>query len=118
MSAILSTSLQALWDMINNLQLVSHTPLFNIAYTANILMFLKTLVALSNFNLFNVNSWIETVFKLKPEEEYDSYNYYFDFLGYECTNFIYLLGLPIFLIFVYFGLMLIYIVILPFKYKR
>ena len=40
MSFTLGLGLQYLWAMINTLQFISHTPLFNIPYPANIQIFI------------------------------------------------------------------------------
>lgn len=108
---IFGTSLSIMWGMINTLQLISHTPLFKIPFSASILLFLKSLFMLITFDPIETNSYLEVIFDLQDEEEYPPYNANFEFLGYESSNFIYLLGTPIFGIFIYAFLIILYIVL-------
>ncbi|CDW74799.1 UNKNOWN [Stylonychia lemnae] len=68
------TSLQMLWGFINTLQLITHTPLFQIHYTLNILLFLQAVFDVVNLDPYKIEEQIKWLFNLKPSEEYEPYN--------------------------------------------
>eukprot|EP00347_Sterkiella_histriomuscorum_P007200 403349876 len=88
-------SLSVLWGLINTLQLVTHTPLFSIPYTANILNFLQSIFQVVNFDLFNIQDILQQIFQLESPDYYDPYNIRFQFIGYDNSNFMYLIGAPL-----------------------
>ncbi|CDW77305.1 UNKNOWN [Stylonychia lemnae] len=108
---LIGTSLQLVWGMVNTLQLVSHTPLFSIPYTAEILIFLKAVFTVVTFDPFNSSQHLQKIFQLRPVDEYEDFNDRFEFLGYDNSNFIYLIGPPILLLIFNIGLILIFALI-------
>ncbi|CDW82428.1 UNKNOWN [Stylonychia lemnae] len=117
MSATVGTSLQMLWGLINNLQLVTHTPLFKIPYSANILNFLRALFSVVNFDVIGTEMILEKVFDLQSSDDYTPYNDNFTFLGYDNSNFIYLIGFPILILIMNILLTIFYLLISRIKLK-
>ncbi len=111
-SLIFGSSLSLVWGMINTLQLISHTPLFMIPYTSKILLFLKSLFLLITFDPVNSESMLDTMFRVKGNEEsYPSFNFRFDFLGHDNSNFIFLIGMPMLFLYVNLVLVVFYLLI-------
>ncbi|CDW89601.1 UNKNOWN [Stylonychia lemnae] len=104
MGILAGSSLQFLWGLINTLQLVTHTPLFTIQYTANIWIFLKILFDIVNLDFYNAELLLQNIFQLKSSDNYESYNDRFAFLGYDNSNFIQLIGSPMLFLLYYVAL--------------
>ena len=117
LSATLGIGLQALWGMINNLQLVTHTPLFLIPYSAIILTYLQTLFTIVNFDIFNSADNLQTLFQLEEVEYYNSYNEVFTFMGYDNSSFIYIVGFPVFVLLLYLCFIPVFLISSLFKHK-
>ena len=111
LSAIIGTSLQFIWGFINNLQLITHTPLLKVPYTAIILSFLKIIFDIVNFDVFNTESNLKGMFHLKDADDYPEYDEYFSFMGYDNTNFLYIVGFPIFVLYFYIWLIPFYFIL-------
>ncbi|CDW88273.1 UNKNOWN [Stylonychia lemnae] len=111
MSFTLGISLQLLWGMINTLQLISHTPLFNIQYPIHVKIFIQALFSILNLDIFDVEKDLQVIFDLKENDDYPEYNELFTFLGYDNSNFIYLIGLPIIFILIYTALILAFFIL-------
>ncbi|CDW89609.1 UNKNOWN [Stylonychia lemnae] len=79
----------------------AHTPLFSIGYPGHVLIFIQALFSIINLDIFNVAKDLKNFFKLKAIDEYSEYNDRFAFLGYDNSNFIYLIGMPIFFLIIY-----------------
>eukprot|EP00347_Sterkiella_histriomuscorum_P002815 403366702 len=118
MSIVLGSSLQMLWGMLNTLQLISHTPLFKIAYSTIILRFIKAMFSVVNFDMFDASAQLQVIFGLDDIEVYPAYNTYFEYLGYDNSNFLYLIGPPIITVFIYLGILLIYLIILKIDQRQ
>jgi hypothetical protein len=101
LSFTLGTTLQYLWGLVNTLQLVTHTPLFDINLPANLQLFLTTIFSVVNFDILAPSSVLRVVFDLAHEDEYEPYNENFELLGYDNSNFIYLVGSPLIYIAIY-----------------
>jgi hypothetical protein len=103
--------------MINTLQFILHVPLLSIPLPPNVMTFFKALFNVITFDFINTDPKIQAVFALKDDDSYPPYNDKFDLLGYSTSNTLYNVGLPVFGILLYFGLLLLYLIVrfLPFK---
>ena len=63
-SMILGTNLQILWGLVNTLQLVAHTPLYNIPYTAEVLIFLRAVFMVVSFDPVQSENYLMSIFRL------------------------------------------------------
>lgn len=104
--------------MINTLQLILHVPLFSIDLPANAQYFLQTLFNVVTFDFLDTNPKIQYLFQLRDPEEYPAFNDRFDFLGYSTTNSLYNIGLPVFFIMLYMGMLSFYLLTLLFPIKK
>lgn len=65
-----------------------------------------------NFDLFDASAILEVIFGLEPSDTYLPYNDYFEELGYDNSNFIYLIGPPVLSVIFYLFLLLLYVIIM------
>jgi hypothetical protein len=63
-------------------------------------MFIRALFALITLEALSGEEVIQIMFGLKESESYEPYNNHFDDLGYDSSNFLYLIGLQVSFIFV------------------
>jgi len=70
------------------------------------------------FDPVDSDLYLEKTFDLQDEDDYEPFNDNFEFLGYESSNFIYLIGMPIFHIFLYIILCVLYVILKRLKFKR
>lgn len=59
------------------------------------------------FDPFNSQYFLQIIFQIEDEDNYPPYNDRFDFLGYNSSNFIYLIGPPIFVFMFYLACLFI-----------
>ena len=90
--------------MINHLQLISHTPLFRIPYTASILSLLHSQFSVVNFDTFQGSEALQKMFDLKDSSAYPPLDDYFEYMEYNTSNFIYILGFPFLVLLGYLSL--------------
>jgi hypothetical protein len=62
------------WGLVNTLQLVTHTPLFDINLPANVQFFLSTIFSVVNFDIIAPSTQLKVIFNLADEDEYEPYN--------------------------------------------
>eukprot|EP00347_Sterkiella_histriomuscorum_P007056 403350417 len=89
-------------------QRVTHSPLFSIPFSANILNFLQAIFHVVNFDLMETQNQLMGIFNLKDVEEYEPYNIRFQFIGYDNSNFLYLIGAPLLFLAINLALVLVY----------
>ena len=66
----ISGSLNALWGMINNLQIIAHYPLINVLMPANSQILFSVIVRVATFDLIPVEGimdWIQEKFQASPD---------------------------------------------------
>ena len=103
--------------MINTLQFILHVPLFSMSLPANIMIVFQALFNMITFDYIDTNDKLKAVFGLSDASDYPAYNDKFDMLGYSTTNTLYNIGLPIFMMLVYFSLLIVYLVLQKLPYK-
>lgn len=111
LSFFLTLFLQQLWGMINTMQISTHVSLLSINLPPNILDFLSSLFNIVTFNFIDVPSYLQYIFFLSNPSAYPQYNESFNFLGYNGSNWLYNIGMPIFIIISYFGFIVIYLLL-------
>lgn len=74
-------------------------------------MFIQSMFRIVNFDVFDASGILQTLFILDDIDDYPPYNYYFDNLGYDNCNFLYLIGPPVLSVLVYLGLVFIFLIL-------
>eukprot|EP00347_Sterkiella_histriomuscorum_P013197 403365639 len=118
LSVLFGTSIQMVWGLVNTLQLITHTPLFNIPYTSEIMILFKAVITVTTFDPFNSSDYLKIIFNLQDVDSYEPYNYRFEFLEYSSSNFVYLIGPPFFFLLTYFAMMIFHFLLKQFSYFR
>ena len=67
----LAGSLNQLWGMVNNLQLVIHSPLFGVQFPANSFMIFDVMIAIATFDILPTDNFFPAIFPDMPEFEYN-----------------------------------------------
>jgi hypothetical protein len=98
--------------MVNNLQIILHIPLFSLTFPPNLMTFFKAIFDVITFDIFDMNPKLQYIFSLKDVSEYPAYNERFDMLGYSSSNTIYNVGMPVFFIIIYVGLLFLYLIVM------
>ena len=99
LTLIFSTSMQFMWGLINTLQIIVLTVLFDLKTPINVLVVLIQMLQLSNFNLFPTDLMYNTIFDFTETEPF---NQVFEEAGFENSNFILLAGPFLLLVILYF----------------
>ena len=108
---VLALSLNQLWSMLNGLQLLVHMPLFRTHFPPNALLMVSFITKIATFDLLP-ESWVLASIDL-PVFDKGPLSLEFEECGYEYIYPIYNLGTTFFLIQVYFGMLFVYILLLP-----
>ena len=90
MGALLAVSLQFMWGLINALQLIVLTVLFNTKVPVNAKEVLVVILTIANFELVDTEEIYPTIFKFTETE---SFNQIYDACEMETSNFIMLIGI-------------------------
>ena len=102
----LSFLLQYLWGLINALQVVVLTALFNLEIPENASIIMEAILALMSFEIVDTDSFFASIFGFRETKVFASKTFEngdeiskFEAAGYDSSNFIQLLG-PIFILMV------------------
>ena len=69
MNIVLQGSLNQVWGMINNLQIIIHAPLINIQFPGNAFMLYEVMITVATFNILPTDDMFPSVFPDLTEEE-------------------------------------------------
>ena len=94
-SVLIETKTSIIWSFINSLQLIFHTSLLRIPYSANFMTMIKAMISILRFDLFDASGILEYTFHLRDKSFYQAYDESFSPLSYDSSSFIYLLGTPL-----------------------
>ena len=92
-TVIFSTSMMYMWGLVNTLQIVVLTVLFDIKTPLNVQETFLNILKLANFDLIQLDSFYDSVFTFTPSEPF---NELFLEAEYDTSNYIKLIG-PIFI---------------------
>ena len=66
---LLAGSLNQLWGMINNLQIVIHSPLINVQFPGNAYILYDNMIVIATFDFLPTDDWYPHIFPNIPFEE-------------------------------------------------
>ena len=110
-SVLIGTKTWIIWSFINSLQLIFHTSLLRIPYSANFMTMIQNMIKILRFDIFDASGILEYTFKLRDETFYQSFDESFSSLSYDSSSFIYLIGTPIVFFFILIAAFIIQLIL-------
>ena len=110
MNLVMQGSLNQVWGMINNLQIIIHAPLINVSFPGNAFMLYDNMIAVATFDILPSDVILPAMFPNLTEEE--PFSAKFERLGYETQYIIFNMG-TMFIVFAFN--MILLVLYLPFR---
>ena len=103
---LLAGSLNQLWGMINNLQIIIHSPLINVQFPGNAFILYDNMIVVATFDFLPTDDFFPYIFPNVPFE--DAYTDKFDRLGYSHTFLLFNMGTMLIIFFYHLVCYLLY----------
>ena len=96
---LLAGSLNQVWGMINNLQIVIHSPLINVQFPGNAFILYDNMIVVATFDFLPTDDWYPFLFPNVPQDI--PFNEKFERLNYDSNVLLFLMG-TLLLVFFYY----------------